>query len=60
LFFETFAVLSFFGMLSMEQRPRRETDPKWQVFMDKTSMVPFAALLRGRLRRTLADINRVS
>ena len=27
--------------------------------MDKTSMMPFAALVTGRLRFTLADINRV-
>ena len=38
----------------------REIDPKWQIFMDKTSMVPFAGLLRGRLRLALADISRVS
>ena len=59
LFFGTFVLLSFFGMLSMDQRRRRETDPKWLVFMDKTSMMPFAALVTGRLRFTLADINRV-
>jgi len=28
--------------------------------MDKTSMVPFSELLRGRLRLSLADINPVS
>ena len=44
----------------MDQRRRRETDQKWQVSMYKISMVPFAALLRGRLRFTLAEINRVS
>lgn len=57
LFFGTFVLLSFFGMLSMDQRRRRETDPKWQAFMEKTSMVPFAALASGRLRFTLGDIN---
>ena len=59
-FFVSFALLSFFRMLSVHQRRRRKTDPKWQVSMDKTSMVPFAALLRGRLWFTLFDINRVS
>ena len=44
----------------MDQGRRRETDPKWQIFMDKTSMAPFAALLRGRLRFALAEISRVS
>ena len=59
-FFVSLALLFFFRMLSMDQRRRRETDPKWQVSMDKTSMVPFVPLLRGRLRFTLVDINRVS
>lgn len=57
LFFGTFILLSFFGMLSMDQRRRQETDPKWQAFMEKTSMVPFAALAGGRLRLTMGDIN---
>jgi uncharacterized membrane protein len=57
LFFGTFALLSFFEMIFMDQGRRRETDPKWQIFLNKTSMVPFAALLRGRLRFTLADIS---
>ena len=57
LFFGTLVLLSFFGMLSMDQRRRRETDPKWQVFMEKTSMVPFVALISGRLRFTADDIN---
>ena len=56
----TFALLSFFAMLEMEQRSRRGTDPKWRVFMDKPPMVPFSALLRGRLRFALADISLVS
>jgi uncharacterized membrane protein len=46
--FGTFVLLSFFGVLSMKQRRRRETDPKWQVFMG-----PFTALLCGLLRFTL-------
>jgi uncharacterized membrane protein len=47
-------------MLFMDQRRRLETDPKWQIFMDKTSRISFAAQLRGRLRFPLADISRVS
>jgi uncharacterized membrane protein len=46
-FFGSFALLSFSRMLSMDQRRRRKTDPKWQVSMDKTSMVPFVPLLCG-------------
>ena len=44
----------------MGQGRRRETDQKRQIFMDKTSIVPFSALLRGRLRFALADISLVS
>ena len=43
----------------MDQRRRREIDQKWQVSIDKTSLVPFVTLVSGRLRHTLADINRV-
>ena len=49
LFFGTFALLSFLGMLPMDQRHRPETDPKCKVFMDKISMVSFLALLRGAI-----------
>ena len=41
----------------MDQGRRQKSDPKWRIFMDKTFMVSFAALLRGRLRLSLADIN---
>jgi uncharacterized membrane protein len=41
----------------MDQRRRRETDPKWQAFMEKTSMIPFVALVSGRLRFMPDDIN---
>ena len=57
LFFGTLMLLSFFGMLSMDARRRKEADPRWKSFMEKTSMVPFAAMVAGRLRFTLADIN---
>lgn len=60
LFFGTFVLLSFFGMLSIDQGRRQKSAPKWQIFMDKTSMVSFAALLRGLLRFRLADINWLS
>lgn len=57
LFFGTFALVSFFGMLSMDQRKRQEHDPRWNTFMESTSMMPFAALARGRQSFTAADIN---
>lgn len=57
IFFGTLVSLSFFGMLSMDQRRRAEADPRWATFMANTSMVPFAAMFAGRLRFTLADVN---
>jgi len=57
MFFGTFALVSFFGMLSMDQRKRAEDDPRWKNFMETTSMMPFAALVSGRQTFTAADIN---
>ena len=57
LFFGTFALLSFFGMLSMDARRRSETDPRWERFMNETSMLPFGAILSGRVKFTADDIN---
>jgi uncharacterized membrane protein len=57
LMFGTLATLSLLGMFSMDARRRKEEDPRWQVFMEKTSMVPFAALIAGRLKFTMADLN---
>ena len=57
LFFGTLAILSFIGMFSMDARRRKETDPRSQAFMEKTSMLPFAAILSGRQKFTADDIN---
>lgn len=57
VFFGTFALLSFVGMFSMDARRRKETDPRWQAFMENTSMMPMAAIIAGRQRFTAADIN---
>ena len=40
VFFGTLAILSFFGMLSMDARRRQETDARWQHFMAENSMWP--------------------
>jgi len=55
--FSTLAILSFVGMLSMDQRRRAETDDKWKSFLAQTSMVPFGAIISGKQKLTLADIN---
>lgn len=60
LFFGTLAVLSFFGMLSMDARKRSEEDPRWQTFMESTSMVPFAAMLGGKAKFETSDLNWVA
>lgn len=57
MFFGTFAVVSFFGMFSMDARRRKDEDPRWQAFMDNTSMVPFAAIAQGKVKFTAADVN---
>ena len=57
MFFGTFAIVSSVGMLSMDARKRKEEDPRWQNFMEKTAMLPFAALIGGRLKLSTADIN---
>ena len=57
LFFGTLVVVSLAGMFSMDARKRQEEDPRWQQFMQQTSMMPFAAIAAGRLSLSTADIN---
>lgn len=57
VFFGTFIIVSFAGMFSMDSRKRRETDPRWQVFLEKTSLWPLASILSGRLTVTANDVN---
>lgn len=57
IFFGTLALVSFIGMLLVDLRKRKEEDPRWRAFMGKTSMLPFAAVIAGRLKFTAADIN---
>lgn len=57
ILFGTLAAVSFIGMLAMDNRKRKEPDARWQTFMNATSMFPFAAILSGRTRFTMADMN---
>lgn len=57
ILFGTLIFVSSIGMLLMDARQRRLDDPRWQAFMEKTSMVPFAALVTRRLEFTRVDIN---
>ena len=44
----------------MDARKRKETDARWLSFMEKTSMVPFASLISGRLSFSASDIQWVA
>ncbi len=57
ILFGTLALVSSIGMLLVDRRKRKEEDPRWKEFMEKTSLVPFASIISGRLKFTAADIN---
>jgi len=53
----TIGLVSGFGMLAIDARRRRDADADWQAFYQTTSLIPFAALLAGRTRLALGDLN---
>ena len=53
----TIGLVSGFGMLAIDARRRRGADADWQAFYQTTSLIPFAALLAGRTRLALGDLN---
>ncbi len=55
LFFGAFAATALIGSW-LQQRRKRATIPAWPFFEAKTSFVPFAAILQGRARFSLAAI----
>lgn len=57
VFFGTFAIVSFVGMLSMDARKRQQEGEAWQGFFETTSNIPFAAIVTGKTRFTLSDVN---
>ncbi|PLW83648.1 hypothetical protein CWI75_04675 [Kineobactrum sediminis] len=50
-------LVSGLGMMSIDARRRRLDDPDWKAFYQTTSAIPFAALITGRTRLSLGDIN---
>lgn len=56
----TIGLVSGLGMLAIDARRRRGADSDWQAFYQTTSAIPFAALIRGRTRLALRDINWVA
>ncbi len=56
----TIGLVSGLGMLAIDARRRREVDADWQAFYQSTSTMPFAALIAGRTRLALGDLNWVA
>ncbi|MDO8860321.1 NnrU family protein [Haliea sp. E1-2-M8] len=56
----TIGLVSGLGMLAIDARRRRAPDTDWQAFYQSTSMIPFAALIAGRARLALGDLNWVA
>ena len=50
IFFGSFVVLAFAGMLHIDARRRSDAPEVWARFASQTSIVPFAAILRGKTR----------
>jgi len=55
VFFATFFVLALFGTFSIDAKRKRRLGPAWSEFASKTSNLPFAAVLAGRTRLSLAE-----
>lgn len=60
LFFSTFAVLSGAGTIAMDGRHRARQEPAWQQFYGATSNLPFAAIVSGKTRLAMGDLNWVA
>ena len=56
IFFGGLLVMSLGGMVHMEARKRAEPGDAWTRFADQSSLVPFAGIIAGRLRVSLAEI----
>ncbi len=57
MMFGSLAAVSFFGMLSMDARKRQEDSEHWRSFMTTTSMVPFLAIVQGKAKLSLGELN---
>lgn len=57
LFFGSFAVTSGLGTLSMDARNRARGEPAWDAFHAETGNVPFAAIVGGRTKLSLRELN---
>ncbi|MEW6595966.1 MAG: NnrU family protein [Pseudomonadota bacterium] len=57
LLFGTLLLVAVVGTFSIDAKRRRQLGDKWLVFQDRTSNVPFAAILAGRQSLRLAEID---
>jgi uncharacterized membrane protein len=57
VFFGTLAVMSGAGMLAMDSRKKANQDEEWLAFHANTSVLPFAALISGRAKLKLSELN---
>ena len=56
VFFGTFFLLSLFGTISIDAKRRRKLGAGWDAFAAKTSNLPFAAILAGRVQPNWREI----
>ncbi len=56
IFFGMFPVLAIIGGMHQDRRKLRELGDRYREFLAKTSFVPFAALIGGRVRWTADDM----
>jgi uncharacterized membrane protein len=56
VFFGTFVVLTLAGTASIDAKRQRALGPAWNEFANKTSSVPFAAILSGRQKLNIGEI----
>jgi uncharacterized membrane protein len=56
ILFGSLLVLAVFGPLSIDAKRRRALGESWDAFAQKTSAVPFAAIVQGRQKLALGEI----
>lgn len=56
IFFGAFAVLALGGAQVLDARRTRENAPGWGIFLQRTSFVPFAAIIQGRQKFVWSEI----
>lgn len=55
--FGTLAIMSAIGMLAMDYKKKANEGEKWQNFFASTSAIPFVAILSGKTRLKLSELN---